>query len=49
MSTGPCIRATLVSNFCEAVRLVGVFARGVLGVLDDGVRCGDGVLEIRNF
>lgn len=53
VSTGPCIRATLISNFCEAARLVGVFVCGVLmpmdGVLDVGVRRGDGVLEIRNF
>lgn len=56
VSTGPCIRATLISNFCEDARLIGVSVRGVLGVLtpmdgvlDVGVRRGDGVLEIRNF
>lgn len=52
--TGPCTRATLISNFCEAASLTGVLGRlGVLtpidGVLDDGVRRGDGVPEIRNF
>lgn len=57
VSTGPCIRVTLTSNFCEdACLLAGIFVRGVLGVLmpmdgvlDDGVRRGDGVPVIRNF
>jgi len=56
VSTGPCIRVVLISNFWEMASLVGTFARGVLGVLtptdgvlDDGTRRGDGVPDIRSF
>jgi len=56
VSTGPCIRVVLISNFWEAASSVGTFARGVLGVLtptdgvlDDGTRRGDGVPDIRSF
>lgn len=56
VSTAPCIRVVFVSDFREIASLTGVIARGVLGVLmpivgvlDDSVRRGDGVLDIRNF
>lgn len=56
VSTGPCIRVTFVSDFWPVAFLVDAIARGVLGVLmpanevlDDGVRRGDGVPEIRSF
>lgn len=56
VSTGPCIRVVFVSDFWEIASLADVIARGVLGVLiptdgvlDDNVRRGDGVLDIRSF
>lgn len=52
VSTGPCIRVALVSDFSEVASLAGMML-GVLiptdGVLEDDVRRGDGVLDIRSF
>lgn len=56
VSTGPCIRVILFSDFWDMLCLADVITPGVLGVLmpmdgvlDDDMRRGDGVLVIRSF